>query len=121
MLNNPQTHGVLVFNATFKVTIISLLKCIMDLSSRKKYLTCLFGSNYSSTTLVRVSTDFIKDALALSRNNIEINCLNLMLNFSAYTKKKKFNIPDQMSICSAPIISTSFGDYKVSSKYFAIY
>ena len=60
---------MLVINATYKITIISLPKCTIDLSFGEKYLTSLLGNNCSCATQVHVTTDFTKNALTLSFSN----------------------------------------------------
>ena len=93
ILNNLQTHGALVTNANYKVTIISLPKCTMDLNTGKKCLTDLLGNNCSHTTLVHMSLDFIKDLLTLSTNNAETDGLNPAFHFS--TRREKRSLASQ--------------------------
>ena len=74
MLNDSQTHGVLVANSNHTITIISLPNHTMGLSSGKKFLTGLLGNNCSYATPVQMSSNFIDNVLTLSTKVPEPHC-----------------------------------------------
>lgn len=113
MLNDPQTHGVLVVNSNYMITIISLPNHTMDLSSGKKFLTGLLGNNCSYANPVQMSSKFIDNVLTLSTNDVEIEGLASVPDFSTKTEKKSFKIPDNLSMCQVPVILPLFGDHDI--------
>ena len=112
-LNDHQTHGVLVANSNYQVTIISLPECTMDLNSGKKFLSGLLGNNCSYATPVHISTDIINNVLTLSTTDAEVEGLNPVPEFSVRTKKKKFSIPDNVDMFQVPIVLPLFGEIDI--------
>ena len=118
-LNDHQTHGVLVVNSNYQVTIISLPKCTMDLNSGKKFLSGLIGNNCSYATPVHMNTDIINNVLTLSTADEEVEGLNPVPEFSTRTEKKRFNIPDNMGMFQVPIVLPLFGDIDIIQGHIA--
>ena len=65
ILNDAQTHGVLVVGRNFKVTIVSLPQYCMDLSTGSKSLVGLLGNDCAYATPVTLFDDFAKDILSI--------------------------------------------------------
>ena len=92
-------HNLLVLNSNCKISIISIPKYSIDLGSGKKFLAGFLHNNCMHVTLVNITSDFIEDLLALSKNSTKVNSLAPVLDFSLRAEKKKFNILDCISIC----------------------
>ena len=76
----------------------------MTLGTGKNFQTGFLGNNYSYATPVQLSTDFVKDTIALSLDDSEIDGLTPAHDFSPKKEKNKFTIPKDMDMFQVPII-----------------